>query len=126
MKYEVDQLVIAKVESVKPYALFMVLEDGTKGLLHISEISDSYIRDIERYGTVGDELKVKILAIDEHNGFMRFSLKQVPEEDRYSTHDNNLRHIPKVDKEIFRALEEKLDGWIQETLAKAKGENKDD
>ena len=122
MKYEVGQLIIGRVEAVKPYALFLVFEDDVKGLLHISEISDSYIRDIEKFGTVGDEMRVKVLSIDEHNGFMRVSMKQVPEEERYSTHTNDKRHIPEVDNASFQDLEEHLPGWIQDTLAKAKEE----
>ena len=122
MKYEVGELIIGKVESVKPYALFLVFEDGSKGLLHISEISDSYIRDIEKFGTIGDEMRVKILSIDVHNGFMRVSYKQVPQEDRYNTHSNDLRRVPDFGKESFKVLEEHLPGWIEETLAKAKGE----
>ena len=126
MKYEVGQLVIGTVESAKPYALFLVFEDDIRGLLHISEISDSYIRDIEKFGTVGDQLKVKILSIDSHNGFMRVSLKQVPESEKYSTHSNEKRHVPDVGKDSFKDLEEHLDGWIQETLEKARGDKKDD
>ena len=126
MKYEVGQIILGKVESVKPYALFLTFEDDVKGLLHISEISDSYIRDIEKFGTVGDELKVIILSIDEHNGFLRVSLKQVPEAERYSTHSNDHRHIPEVNKEAFKSLEEHLDGWIKETLKKAKEEKDND
>ncbi|MBO7385584.1 MAG: S1 RNA-binding domain-containing protein, partial [Clostridia bacterium] len=37
------------------------------GLLHISEISDSFIRDIEKFGTKGDQLKVMIVSIDENS-----------------------------------------------------------
>ena len=122
MKYEVGQLIIGRVESVKPYALFLVFEDGVKGLLHISEISDSYIRDIEKFGTIGDEMRVKVLSIDDYNGFMRVSLKQVPEEDRFSTHSNEKRHIPEVDHDAFKAFEEHLPEWIQNTLEKAKEE----
>ena len=122
MKYEIGELVIGKVESVKPYALFLVFDDDIKGLLHISEISDSYIRDIEKYGSVGDEMKVKILSIDDHNGFMRVSLKQVPSDEQYSTHTNEKRHVPNIDKGNFKDLEEHLDIWIKDTLAKAKGE----
>ena len=126
MKYEVGQLVIGTVTGVKPYALFLVFDEDIKGLLHISEISDSYIRDIEKFGNVGDELRVKILSIDEHNGFMRVSLKQVPNEDQFSTHNNDIRHVPEVDKEAFNDLESHLQEWIDTTLKKAKGENKDD
>ena len=125
MSYEIGELIIGKVDNVKPYALFLSFEDGSKGLLHISEISDSYIRDIEKFGTVGDELKVKVLSIDQHNGFLRVSLKQVPEEEQYSTHNNGERHIPVIDENSFNDLKEHLDGWVEETLAKAKGENHD-
>ena len=122
MKYEVGQLVVGKVESVKPYALFLSFDGDIQGLLHISEISDAYIRDIEKYGSVGDEIKVKVLSIDHFNGFMRVSLKQVPEEERFSTHTNEKRKIHEFNKEDFRDLEERLPEWINETLAKAKGD----
>ena len=54
MHFEIGQLVIGKVKSVKPYALFLEFDNKTNGLLHISEISDSFIRDIEKYGSVGE------------------------------------------------------------------------
>ena len=126
MKYEIGQLVIGTVTNVKPYALFMEFEDGISGLLHISEISDSYIRDIEKYGTKGDQLKVKIVSIAENNGFLRVSLKQVPAEEAYSTHNNNVRKAPETTSEDFAPLAEKLPGWIEQTLAEAKKEENND
>ena len=126
MHYEVGQLVIGKVTKVKPFALFMEFEDGLEGLLHISEISDSYIRDIERYGTHGDELKVKIVSIDETNGFLRVSLKKVPPEEAYSTHNNNVRKTPDFNTEDFKPLANHLDKWIASTLEEAKKENEDE
>ena len=113
MKYQVGQLIVGKVYNVKPYALFMSFEDGVTGLLHISEISDSFIRDIEKYGSVGDEIKVKILSIDKDNGFLRVSYKQVPPEEMYSSHTNQ-RRIPTTSEDEFLPLKEKLDSWIKE------------
>ena len=113
MNYQVGDLVIGKVYNVKPYALFMSFEDGVTGLLHISEISDSFIRDIEKYGSIGDEIKVKILSIDKENGFLRVSYKQVPPEEAYSSHINQ-RRSPTVTEEEFLPLKEKLDDWIKE------------
>ena len=113
MKYQVGQLVIGKVYNVKPYALFMSFEDGVTGLLHISEISDSFIRDIEKYGSVGDEIKVKVLSIDKDNGFLRVSYKQVPQEEMYSSHTNQ-RKVPTTSEDEFLPLKEKLDSWIKE------------
>ncbi len=123
MNYQVGDLVIGKVYNVKPYALFMLFEDGVTGLLHISEISDSFIRDIEKYGSVGDEIKVKILSIDKENGFLRVSYKQVPPEEAYSTHSNQ-RKLPTVTEEEFLPLKEKLDDWINEAYQQIEKEEK--
>ena len=104
MKYQVGQLIVGKVYNVKPYALFMSFDDGVTGLLHISEISDSFIRD---------EIKVKILSIDKDNGFLRVSYKQVPPEEMYSSHTNQ-RKVPTTSEDEFLPLKEKLDSWIKE------------
>ena len=123
MNYQVGQLVIGKVYNVKPYALFMSFEDGVTGLLHISEISDSFVRDIEKFGSVGDEIKVKILTIDKENGFLRVSYKQVPPEEAYSSHVNQ-RRLPTVTEEEFQPLKDKLDGWINDAYQKIGKEDK--
>ena len=122
MKYQVGQLVVGKVYNVKPYALFMSFEDGATGLLHISEISDSFVRDIEKYGSVGDEIKVKILSIDKENGFLRVSYKQVPTEEMFSSHTNQ-RRAPITSDDEFKPLQEKLDSWIKEAYEKINKEN---
>ena len=125
MDFKVGDIIIGKVNQIRPYALFLTFEDGTNGLLHISELSDGYIRDIEKYGSVGDEIKVKVLSIDDSNGFLRVSFKAIPEEERYSTHVNGVRSAPQFDEADFSDLEAKLPEWISNTLEKAK-ENKND
>lgn len=121
MEIQVNDIIIGKVDSVKPYALFMVFEDGSKGLLHISELSDDYIRDIEKFGTIGDEIKVKVLSIDPSNNFLRVSYKKVPEAERFSSHVDKI-NLTKIEGD-FAPLEEKLPTWIEETL-KLKKEGK--
>ena len=125
MGYKIGDIVIGKVNQVRPYALFLTFDDGTNGLLHISELSDSYIRDIEKFGSVGDEIKVKVLSIDSTNGFLRVSYKAIPDSEKYSTHDNSNRRIPEFDEADFTDLEQKLPEWINETLKKAKENNND-
>ena len=125
MSYKIGEDIIGVINQVRPYALFLTFEDGTNGLLHISELSDDYIRDIEKYGSVGDKLKVRVLSIDPTNGFLRVSYKVIPDEEKFSTHQNQNHMIPKIGKEEFSDLENKLPEWIEETLKKAKGENHD-
>ena len=123
MGYEIGDLVLGTVNQIRPYALFLTFEDGTKGLLHISEISDEYVRDIELFGTIGDVIKVKVIEIDPYNGFLRVSYKQVPVEERYSTHDNSKKRKPQFDEADFSSLAEKLPEWIEETLKKKRNQN---
>ena len=122
-RYKVGDLVIGKVTMVRPYAVFMTFEGGSNGLLHISEISDAYIRDIERYATTGDEIKVKIIEVDANNGFLRVSLKRVPAIEAYSTHENKNRQVIVTDSNDFQSLKESLPGWIKDALNRAKKEN---
>jgi len=126
MGYEVGDLVLGTVTQIRPYALFMDFDDGSKGLLHISEISNDYVRDIELFGSIGDVIKVKVIEIDQYNGFLRVSYKQVPEEERYSTHDNSKKGTPQFDEADFSSLEAKLPEWIEETLKKARKKNNND
>ena len=126
MEIKVDDVLIGKVNQIRPYALFLTFENGRRGLLHISELSDNYIRDIEKYGSIGDEIKVKVLSIDPTNGFLRVSYKAIPAEERYNTHDESKHLSAQFDEADFHDLEEKLPEWINETLKKAKEEEKDD
>ena len=126
MGYEVGDLILGTVNQIRPYALFLSFDDGSKGLLHISEISDDYVRDIEIFGSVGDVIKVKVIEKDPYNGFLRVSYKQVPVEERYSTHDNSKKKIPQFDEADFSSLEAKLPEWIEETLKKARSKKNDE
>jgi predicted RNA-binding protein with RPS1 domain len=123
--YQVGDLIVGTVSSVRPYAIFMDFDEDTCGLLHISEVSDSFVRDIEKYAYAGDKLKVKIIAVDPLNGFLRVSLKKVPEAERYSTHKNTYRKRIEVTNADFKPLQDNLNGWIKYTLAKKEEEEND-
>ena len=113
-------VILEALQGTKPAA---VDNDAVADQPDASEISDSFIRDIEKYGSVGDEIKVKILSIDKENGFLRVSYKQVPPEEAYSTHSNQ-RKLPSVTEEEFLPLKEKLDDWINEAYQQIEKEEK--
>ena len=115
--HEVGEIIKVKVAEVKPYAAFIYDENGEKGMIHISELSDTFIRDIEKIVEKGDELTVIILTVDENDGFFRASYKQVPEDLRTNTHVNARRAL-QSDESEFASLKNKLDDWIEESLRK--------
>ncbi len=126
MNFKVGDIIIGKVNQVRPYALFLTFENGQNGLLHISELSDNYIRDIEKYGTIGDEIKVKVISIDPTNNFLRVSYKVIPEAERYNTHDDSVHRTAPIDEGDFKDLKAKLPEWIESTLKQAKEDKEND
>ena len=58
MTYQTGQIVEGKITGIQPYGAFVALDRNTSGLIHISEISDGYVRDISRFVKVGDIVKV--------------------------------------------------------------------
>lgn len=63
MSIEVGTIVSGKVTGITNFGAFIDLGDRKTGLVHISEISDSYIKDINEVLNVGDEVKVKVMTI---------------------------------------------------------------
>src|SRR6185436_6334797 len=63
-KYQPGQLVKGKVTKITNFGVFVGLEDGLEGLLHISELADHKVENPEEVVKVGDTIEVKILRVD--------------------------------------------------------------
>ena len=63
-RYQPGQLVKGKVTKITNFGVFVGLEDGLEGLLHISELADHKVENPEDVVKVGDEIEVKILRVD--------------------------------------------------------------
>lgn len=70
----VGNVIEGKVINVMPFGVFVDLGNKQSGLVHISELSSGYVKDINEYVKKGDTLKVKIIKIDE-NGRISLSAK---------------------------------------------------
>lgn len=110
MKYEVNEIIQGTVTRVLPYGAMMIFEDETMGLLHISEISKDYIRNIYRYLNVGAVYQVKVLGYDEEKNFLKVSLKAMNNDERHRLLGMNERIKNKINSQT---LINKLNDWIQ-------------
>jgi len=72
---EVGEVYTAKVKSITTFGAFVEFLPGKEGLLHISEIAHERVMDVEKYLKVGQEVKVKLLEVDQKSGKLRFSRK---------------------------------------------------
>lgn len=78
MSLEKGSIVEGKVTGVMPFGAFVSLPDNKSGLVHISEITKEYIKDINDYIKQGDVVKVKVIGIDK-NGKINLSIRQAAE-----------------------------------------------
>ena len=74
----VGNVIEGKVISVMPFGAFVDLGNKQSGLVHISEISSSYVKDINDHIKRGDVIKVKVIKIDD-SGRISLSAKQAEE-----------------------------------------------
>jgi polyribonucleotide nucleotidyltransferase len=64
---KVGRIYEGTVSSVKDFGAFIEIAPGKDGLCHISELSDSYVRNVSEVCKVGDKLEVKVIAVDDQN-----------------------------------------------------------
>ncbi len=74
---EVGKEYAGKVVSLRDFGAFVEILPGQDGLLHVSEISDEYVSDVADVLKVGDEIKVKVVEID-NSGKVRLSMRANP------------------------------------------------
>jgi polyribonucleotide nucleotidyltransferase len=72
---EVGEIYKGKVKSIMPYGAFVGISDNTDGLVHISELKWERVEKVEDVLKEGDEIEVKLIAIDEKNGKLKLSRK---------------------------------------------------
>lgn len=76
-KYSINDIVQGKVTRIVNFGLFVQIEEGMEGLVHISELSEEPVRRPSDVAKIGDELIVRIIDIDYDKRRMAFSVKQV-------------------------------------------------
>lgn len=69
------------VASIMDYGAFVDISPNVSGLVHVSEISDEYVKDVNKFLKVGDTVKVKILEKDKL-GRLKLSIKQAEGKDK--------------------------------------------
>lgn len=75
MEFGVGSVIEGKVTGITKFGAFVSLPEGKSGLVHISEIAYTYVNDVKDYLQEGQEVKVKVIGIDE-NGRINLSIKK--------------------------------------------------
>ena len=116
----VGNIVKGQITGVTPYGVFVSLEDDYSGLVHISEVSDKFVKDLPKLFNIGDIINVKILDIDEDKREVKLSIKKID----YKV-EESLSRIPETGSG-FGLLEKNLGKWTASKLKEITKNQKND
>ncbi|MBY7143958.1 general stress protein 13 [Virgibacillus sp. NKC19-3] len=116
-KFEVGQIVEGRVTGIQPYGAFVALDEEVQGLVHISEVTHGFVNDINDYLTVGDDVHVKILNVDEANNKFSLSIRATEEAPAKSatTQKSSTNKQQDTEEAGFNTLKDKLEEWIKQS-----------
>lgn len=113
-KYQKGKIVQGVVTGIETYGAFVSFDEFYSGLIHISEISKGYVKNITDFVKIGDVINVEILSVDEEQFQLKLSIK-----------NNNYKNVknPRIVKIVetksgFKTLGKKLPIWINESVKK--------
>ncbi|GAB6138998.1 S1 RNA-binding domain-containing protein [Halanaerobaculum tunisiense] len=81
MSIEVGSVITGKVTGITDFGAFVDLGGGDTGLVHISEVADTYVKDINNFLDRGEEIQVKVISIDDE-GKIGLSIRQLNEDQK--------------------------------------------
>lgn len=98
------------ITGITKFGAFVELPGGITGLVHISEIADEYVKDINEFFRKADQVKVKVLSV-ENNGKIGLSIRQAAE--GFSNDKRIVKSRPvAVNKATF---EDKMNRFLKES-----------
>ncbi|MEM2972310.1 MAG: translation initiation factor IF-2 subunit alpha [Candidatus Bathyarchaeia archaeon] len=115
---EVGDLVIATVQSVTDYGAYVRLDEYEKvGLLHVSEVSSSWIRNIRDFVREGQKVVLKVLRVDVEKGHIDLSLRRVTKREKIEKIMSWKRE--RKAETLMRNVAEKAGASLEEVYEKA-------
>ena len=119
-KFEVGDVLTGKVTGIQPYGAFVALDEQTQGLVHISEITYGFVKDVNDFLSVGEDIQVKVLEVDDEQKKISLSIRELQEAPFYRKKESQPRRslqdrVDEVDADGFKILKDKLKDWIEQS-----------
>ena len=110
-------IIDVKITGIQPYGAFALLPDNSTGLIHISEISRGYVKDVTKFLTVGEKVRVKVIDFDHSSNHAKLSLKAVDNrfrrKDKKLVYKNPRKPIVETPKG-FLPLAQAMEEWLKQ------------
>lgn len=109
-EYKIGSIIKGQVTGIEKYGIFVNIDPWYNGLIHISEVSEEFVKDINDYVSIGETIYCQILEINEENLQIKLSIKNI----NYKA--NNKTSKIKETRKGFLPLKENLNKWIDEKI----------
>ena len=140
LSIEVGSIVEGKVIKIKPFGAIVSLPNGSQGLVHISQVANGFVQDINDHVKIDDVVKVKILSIDTESNKIALSMREAlppapkpqnraPREGGYKKNYENRSQRDFSDKTSTEqsptdCFEDKMKEWLKQSNERQSGLNK--
>ena len=114
----INDVIEVTVTGIQKYGAFVLINDTYDGLIHISEISHGFVKNITDFVHIGDLIFVEILDVDEELGHLKLSIKNIEYKKKVVVRRKRIRETSLG----FKTLEYKLPIWIEESIKKIKNQ----
>ena len=115
-KYVKGKITKGTVTGIESYGAFVSFDEYYTGLIHISEISNGFVKNIDEFLKIGDTIYTQILEVDEERSQLKLSIKNIT----YKVDTKKEKKKIVETKTGFKTLGYKLPFWIAESLEKMK------
>lgn len=117
-KYEKGKIITGCVTGIENYGIFVTLDEYYSGLIHISEISSNFVRNINDYVNIGETIKAKVVDTDDENYHIKLSIKDI------DYRINNQRKTKIIETNAgFMPLKNNMEHWINSKLSEINEKN---
>ncbi len=121
MEFTVGAVLEGKVKSITKFGAFVSLPENRTGMVHISEVANTYVNDIREHLTEGQTVRVKILSMDE-SGKISLSIKRAQEQQRSARQQSARPQQPRSQQpRAPLTFEEKLKQFMSDSDSKISG-----
>ena len=113
---KVGEIIKVQVIGIQHYGIFIkcIDDESYTGLIHISEISNDFVKDVSKVAKIDDILYAKILDVDHKTKHIKLSIKSIIPKVRYKT--NYVKIKDEKSFSDFSSIESRLNEWIIEQL----------
>ena len=108
---KINDIIEVTVTGIQKYGAFVLINDKYDGLIHISEISYGFVKNVNDYLKIGDDIYAEVLNINNDTNQLKLSIKDID----YKNKGTRLKRMAET-KDGFEPLKNHLDYWVDKKI----------